>query len=91
MRSVERYGIFVELTPNLAGLAEYADGILPGQNASVYIKSVLPERMKIKLIIVDTFDTAPSVQPVRYFTECEHIDRWIYSPECCDKVVETVF
>ena len=91
VRSVERYGIFVELTPNLAGLAEYTDGVLPGQHASVYIKSVLPERMKIKLILVDTFDAAPSVQPVRYFTECEHIDRWVYSPECCDKVVETTF
>ena len=91
VRSVERYGIFVELTPNLAGLAEYTDGVFPGQGASVYIKSVLPERMKIKLIIVDTFDAAQTLPPVRYFTECEHIDRWIYSPECCEKVVETTF
>lgn len=90
VRSVERYGIFVELTPNLAGLAEYTDGVFPGQGASVYIKSVLPERMKIKLIVVDTFPDTPP-QELRYFTECEHIDRWIYSPDCCDKVVETVF
>ena len=91
VRSVERYGIFVELAPNLAGLAEYTDGVTPGQGASVYIKSVLPERMKIKLIIVDTFDAPQLPQPMRYYTECEHMDRWVYSPDCCDKVIETVF
>ena len=91
VRSVERYGIFVELTPNLAGLAEYTDGVTAGQSASVYIKSVLPERMKIKLILVDTFDAPQPPQPIRYFTDCEHIDRWVYSPDCCDKIVETVF
>ena len=91
VRSVERYGIFVKLAPNLAGLAEYTDGVEPGQGASVYIKSVLPERMKIKLIVVDTFHDIRQPQPVRYFTECEHIDRWVYSPDCCDKVIETIF
>ncbi len=91
VRSVERYGIFVELTPNLAGLAEYVSGVQPGQCAGVYIKSILPERMKLKLIVVDTFpqDSAPGA--IRYFTDCTHMDRWVYSPECCDKVVETVF
>ena len=54
IRSVERYGIFVELKPNLAGLAEYVPGVEPGQHASVYIKNLIPERMKIKLIIVDS-------------------------------------
>lgn len=91
VRSVERYGIFVELAPNLAGLAEYTQGIEPGQTASVYIKSILPERMKIKLIIVDAFPDAETSLPLRYFTDCAHMDRWVYSPECCDKIVESVF
>ena len=56
IRTVEDYGIFVELTPNLAGLAELKDGVEPGQQASVYIKSIIPEKMKIKLIIIDSFD-----------------------------------
>jgi len=30
IRSVEDYGIFVELSPNLAGLAELSDGAVPG-------------------------------------------------------------
>jgi len=91
VRSVEEYGIFVELTPNLAGLAECSPGIAPGHSASVYIKSILPERMKIKLIIVDFFEETLPPPPVRYFTDCDHIDRWVYSPESCGKVIESVF
>ena len=37
IRSVEEYGVFVELAPNLAGLAEPCSGVTPGQQASVYI------------------------------------------------------
>ena len=40
IRSVENYGIFVELTPNLAGLAEYREGVAIGSGASVFIKSI---------------------------------------------------
>ena len=53
VRSVETYGIFVELAPNLAGLAEPCDGIQPGQRVAVFIKSVIPEKMKIKLAVVE--------------------------------------
>lgn len=91
VRSVERYGIFVELKPNLAGLAEYVPGVEPGQHASVYIKNLIPERMKIKLIIVDSFDAQYPNDPVTYYNETDFIDRWIYSPESCPKIVETVF
>lgn len=45
-------GIFIELTPNLVGLAEYKDGIEYGQNVSVYIKKIIPEKKKVKLVIV---------------------------------------
>ncbi|HZJ78477.1 MAG TPA: S1 RNA-binding domain-containing protein [Clostridia bacterium] len=91
VRSVEKYGIFVELAPNLAGLAEYSDGVVEGNHACVYIKSVIPERMKIKLIIVDSFSAQYPPTPSKYFTDTDHIDRWVYSPESCQKVIETVF
>ena len=91
VRSVEKYGVFVELTPNLAGLAEWAQGIEAGQGASVYIKSILPERMKVKLIVVDTFAPAEAVPPFRYFTDSVHLDRWVYSPAGCEKVIGTDF
>jgi len=45
-------GIFVELTPNLVGLAEYKDGMEYGQSVDVYIKRIVPEKHKVKLIIV---------------------------------------
>ena len=41
IRSIENYGIFVELTPNLSGLAEYTDEVVNGQQASVFIKSII--------------------------------------------------
>ena len=45
-------GIFVELTPNLVGLAEYKPGIEYGSEVDVYIKKIIPEKHKVKLIIV---------------------------------------
>lgn len=32
IRSSESYGVFIELTPNLAGLAEPRDDVFPGQH-----------------------------------------------------------
>lgn len=91
IRSVENYGAFVELSPNLAGLAECKDGVKAGQQASVYIKSIIPEKMKIKLIIIDTFDYKYNPQKPQYYFNGNHIDKFIYSPDNCPKYVETVF
>lgn len=91
VRSVENYGVFVELTPNLAGLAENRSGVRVGQQASVYIKSIIPEKMKIKLIIIDVFDDGCRPSPPVYFTDRTHIDRFVYSPASCPKVIESVF
>lgn len=80
VRSIEDYGIFVELTPNLAGLAEPREGVKVGQHAGVYIKSILPEKMKLKLILIDAQDAAPTPpSPPRYFLTKGHISRWVYS------------
>ncbi len=91
VRSVENYGIFVELTPNLAGLAEFSENVHVGQNTSVYIKSIIPERMKIKLIIVDNFDRSYPISKIKYYEKSNHIDYWRYSPEECEKIIETKF
>jgi len=90
VRSVEKYGIFVELAPNLAGLAEYTAGVAPGDTASVFIKSINPARLKIKLILVDRFPPAEPDYAFQY-PDITHIDRWQYSPDGCEKCVETVF
>ncbi len=90
VRSVENYGIFIELAPNLAGLAEPKDVVEVGQTASVYIKSINPEKMKIKLIIVDVSD-APIRFENRYFITDGIIERWQYSPDSSQRLIETVF
>lgn len=91
VRSVEPYGIFVELTPNLAGLAESREDVIPGQQASVYIKSILPARMKVKLVIIDTFDYRYRPASPKYFFEGEHMDAFCYSPSCSNKEIKTEF
>ncbi|MBQ3889228.1 MAG: S1 RNA-binding domain-containing protein [Clostridia bacterium] len=91
VRSVENYGIFVELTPNLAGLAEYVPNVEEGMQASVYIKSLLAEKMKCKLILVDFFEADYSRERPRYFTEERHLSHFRYSPAGCERVIETIF
>ena len=94
IRSVESYGIFVELTPNLAGLAEFKENVYPEQTAAVYIKSIIPDKMKVKLIIIDTADEPVFRQPLEYFINPEstpRIDKWTYSPPGSRKLIESSF
>ncbi len=91
IRSVEDYGAFVELAPNLAGLAEMKENIHAGQQASVYIKNIIPSRMKIKLIIIDTFDYEYNPVQPEYFYTGDHLDYFRYSPSNSDKLIETDF
>lgn len=93
VRSIEEYGIFVELMPNLAGLAEPKKGVNVGDACSVYIKSIVPEKMKIKLVLIDTYPQKKAPAE-KYFIDTEHIthiDRWKYSPDYSNKIIETVF
>ncbi|MBR4295427.1 MAG: S1 RNA-binding domain-containing protein [Clostridia bacterium] len=102
IRSVESYGIFVELTPNLAGLAELRDDrigntVTVGQSAAVYIKSIIPERMKVKLVLIDSCinnGINPRNTSDKIFIDTEkitHINHWRYSPNAAPKVIETFF
>ncbi|MBR1863113.1 MAG: S1 RNA-binding domain-containing protein [Ruminococcus sp.] len=91
VRSVEDYGIFIELTPNLAGLAEPKENVRPGQAASVYIKALIPEKMKVKLIIVDVFDDLCFPGKLDYFIDSGRIDRWVYSTPESGRDIATVF
>lgn len=100
IRSVESYGVFIELSPNLAGLAELrGEGMEElrcriGHSAAVYIKSIVPERMKIKLILIDSSNVAPPEKKLTYYVNPEatpHLSRWLYSPLGACKVVESIF
>lgn len=101
VRSVEPYGIFVELAPNLAGLAEVkTDGSIDdpeqliGKCTAVYIKSIIPEKMKIKLVIVDPYNSETKKMPIKYYingNKCHHLSKWRYSPNSSQKNIETDF
>ncbi len=90
IRSVEDYGIFVEITPNLAGLAEPKENVRVGQQASVFIKSILKDKMKIKLIIIDSFESS-YIPKIKYYSTDEVITEWEYSPKDCRKQITTKF
>ncbi len=91
VRSVEDYGVFIEIAPNLAGLAEPDTALRPGQTVSVYIKSILPDKMKIKLVVVNkNLNQKMRFEP-HYFVTRGRLDRWIYSTPQSRKQIETVF
>ena len=52
VRAREKNGIYVELKPNLLGLAEHRSGIDYGQKVLVHVKKINLEKEKIKLTIV---------------------------------------
>jgi small subunit ribosomal protein S1 len=91
VRSVEEYGTFVEIAPNLAGLAESCPELTPGQAVSVYIKNILPEKMKIKLVIVNHSLNQHIRFDLRYFITEGHLDHWLYSTPESRKRIETEF
>lgn len=91
VRSVESYGTFIELAPNLAGLAESCPELQAGQAVSVYIKNILADRMKIKLVIVNRH-LAQNIQfKLQYFISEGHLDRWVYSTPESRKQITSEF
>ena len=94
VRGNEDYGVFVELSPNLSGLAERKEGVSSGDGVSVYIKSILPEKMKVKLILIDKLESAPStlIRPEDYQITQGRLQHFLYSPPGKEgRLTETVF
>ena len=90
VRTVKEYGSFIELAPNLSGLADAR--LSPGDEVSVFIKSIRPERMKIKLQVIEKLPPRQEAEPLRYQITDGKLDRWVYSPPGYEKEpVETIF
>ena len=64
VRGIKDYGAFVELFPNLSGLAEPRAELREGDRVSVFLKAILPERMKIKLLVIDRLPPEPARRPL---------------------------
>jgi len=79
IRSVQPYGAFIELLPNLSGLSDPVSELKAGDAVSVYIKSILPDRQKIKLVVLHRLDAAPQI-PLHYRKTEGHMDFWEYAP-----------
>lgn len=81
VRGIQDYGVFVELTPNLTGLAEAFPGLEEDQRVSVYLKAIQPERHKIKLLIIDALETSIRAEPFDYYIPGRNAADWqYYSP-----------
>lgn len=78
VRGIMPYGVFVELTPNLSGLAEPTDEYQIGDRVSVFVKSVLPGRRKIKLNILGRAGETVRPAPFHYFITEGNISGWSY-------------
>ncbi|MBD5152779.1 MAG: 30S ribosomal protein S1 [Oscillibacter sp.] len=78
VRGVKEYGIFIELTPNLSGLAEWRGDVLPGDAVSVYIKSIRPDTRKIKLQIIQNLGPVQEPGEIRYFITDGTVNNWVY-------------
>ncbi|MEA4964929.1 MAG: S1 RNA-binding domain-containing protein [Oscillospiraceae bacterium] len=82
VRSVKAYGAFIELLPNLSGLADPNPSLREGDAVCVYIKSILPDKQKIKLVALHRLEPgAVPPAPLTYYLTCGHLDRWVYSPQ----------
>ncbi len=91
VRTVKEYGSFIELAPNLSGLADARERLAPGDGVSVYIKSIRPERMKVKLQVIEKLPPSPP-EPIRYQITDGKLEHWVYSPPNYEKEpVETDF
>ena len=81
VRSIKSYGVFVELTPNLSGLAEPYPDLNEGDCVSVYLKSVQTDRHKIKLVIIDKLPPNSHIEAPSYFVSDIFLQDWRYLPE----------
>ena len=81
VRSIKDYGVFIELTPNLSGLAEYRSDLTPGDRVSVYIKAILPERQKVKLIVIRTLPREKAAVPLQYYKTEGSVSHWRYASD----------
>lgn len=85
IRGIKPYGSFVELAPNFTGLTDRTEGLQEGDRVSVCIKSILPEKMKVKLNVIEKLDSIPQPEPLSYFITAGRLKQWTYSPPEYDR------
>lgn len=80
VRGIKEYGTFIELTPNLTGLADYTENLKEDDRVSVFIKAILPDRMKIKLMVIHRLEPDPIPPTLQYYLTYGQMSNWCYAP-----------
>ena len=78
IRSVMPYGSFIELAPNLTGLADRTQGLQEGDHVAVYIKSIQPKKRKVKLQVTEVLPPVQEPLPFSYFITEGQVRDWVY-------------
>ena len=80
VRSIMPYGIFIELTPNLSGLAEYRQDLQVGDAVSVHIRSIQPQKRKIKLQVLEHLPLYSRIHSPEFYITSGRLSQWEYYP-----------
>ena len=88
VRSIKPYGVYRACT-NLSGLSEPSDEYITGDVVCVHIKSIIPDKMKIKLSIIGRIPEKPALEAFKYYLPGNTLTDGS-TPSGC-KTVETVF
>lgn len=78
VRSIQPYGTFIELAPNLTGLTDRTNGLRAGDHVAVYIKSIQPRKRKVKLQITEVLPPVREPLPFSYFITEGQVRDWTY-------------
>ena len=81
LRGKHPYGQFVELTPNLSGLTDTPQALPEGSAVSVRIRSIQPERQKIRLQVIRVLGPAAFPTPLPYRITGGSVRGWRYTQE----------
>lgn len=95
IRELKPYGVFIELTPNLTGLADYPrhinkDSLKVGMPVNVVFKSKNPDALKVKLSILKISDVDYKTN-YKYFIQSSVIKDWVYTPIQSKKIIRSSF
>lgn len=92
IRDIKPYGAFIEITPNLTGLADIMENnsYEIGQSITVLFKSYNVEKQKVKLHIVKVSDVEYKPNYV-YKISSGIMKEWVYTPIGSKKEIKTIF
>lgn len=92
IREIKSYGAFIEIAPNLTGLADFPENIEihAGDSVCVMLKSANPEKLKVKLQIISVSEIPYKVK-YNYKIKDGVLKEWQYTPDSSIKQIKTVF